>query len=174
MIPLSLIHLVDPRLRPTIDWALSNVGVSEIYRGSNRGPEIDDWARDLGSPPGGYWCALAVARARKEAGLWIRSHDVDSPDEWVYQARKARLVGLSPTPGAVVVYTRWKQHCSGRYAKRFEAVDLGLVVRVKPQVMAMKACTNRGKYNRSGVVLGLREVENARVLCYIPPRKPRK
>jgi len=96
VIPASLIDQVSPSVRRTLDFALSNIGVCENPPGSNRGPEIDDWANEFGSPLGSFWCALAVGKARKEGGLWIPSHDVGACNEWVYQARKAKL--MSPTP----------------------------------------------------------------------------
>ena len=89
MIPASLIDQLSPLVRCALDFALSNIGVCENPPGSNRGPEIDDWATEFGSPLGSFWCALAVGKARKVGGLWIPSHDVGSCNEWVYQARQA-------------------------------------------------------------------------------------
>jgi len=169
MIPASLIDRVSPSVRRTLDCALSNVGVCEIPPGSNRGPEIDAWAREFGSPLGSFWCALAVGRARKEGGLWIPSHDVGSCDEWVCQARQAKLVSGTPAPGAAVVYANGKQLAAGRYAGQLDAVHIGLVLRVEPVLMSIEGNTTLGKYDRNGFVQALKEVDQDRVYTYILP-----
>src|SRR5258706_16266428 len=135
MIPASLIDQVSPSVRRALDFALSNIGVCEIPPGSNRGPEIDAWAREFGSPLGSFWCALAVGKARKEGGLWVPSHDVGSCNKGVYQARRAKLLSRTPAPGTAVVYTNWNQLRGGRYAAQVDAVHNGLVVRLEPVLM---------------------------------------
>ena len=169
MIPASLIDQVSACVRCALDFALSNIGVCENPPGSNRGPEIDDWAREFGSPLGSFWCALAVGKARKVGGLWTPSHDVGSCNEWVYQARQAKLLSRTPAPGAAVVYTNWKQLTAGRYAAQFDAVHIGLVLRVEPVLMSIEGNTTLGKYDRNGFVQALEEVDQDRVYTYILP-----
>src|SRR5258708_30246499 len=104
MIPGSLAPQVSPHVRAALDFALTNIGVCEDPPGSNRGPEIDAWASEFGSPLGSFWCALAVGKARKEGGLWIPSHDVGACDEWGYQGKRAGLLSITPVPGAPLLY----------------------------------------------------------------------
>src|SRR6266853_1913365 len=150
MIPASLIDRLSPFVRCALDFALSNIGVCENPPGSNRGPEIDAWAREFGSPLGSFWCALAVGKARKEGGLWVPAHDVGSCNEWVYQARQAKLVSPTPVPGAAVVYTNNKGFDDGRYLGQLDAVHIGLVLRVEPVRMSIEGNTTLGTYDRNG------------------------
>src|SRR6266566_2902695 len=113
MIPASLIDQLSPFVRSALDFALSNIGVCENPPGSNRGPEIDAWATEFGSPLGSFWCALAVAKARKVGGLWIPSEDAGSCDEWVYEGKRAGLASLHPVPGAAVLHTSGQHLTSG-------------------------------------------------------------
>ena len=169
MIPASLIDQVSASVRCALDFALSNIGVCENPPGSNRGPEIDAWATEFGSPLGSFWCALAVGKARKVGGLWTPSHDVGSCNEWVYQARQATLLSRTPAPGAAVVYTNWKHLPGGPYAAQFDAVHIGLVLRVEPVLMSIEGNTTLGKYDRNGFVQALKEVDQDRVYTYILP-----
>jgi hypothetical protein len=150
-----------------IEYALANVGVCEDPIGSNRGPEIDEWAREFGSPLGSYWCALSVGKARKEGGLWIPSHDVGSCDEWVWQATRAGLISQQPAPGAAVIYTNGKTIVGGRYDGQLDAVHIGLVLRVKPVLLAIEGNTALGGFERNGFVQTLKEVDVGRVLGYV-------
>src|ERR1051325_3703632 len=84
------------RVGVALDFALRHIGVCEDPIGSNRGPEIDAWATEFGSPLGSFWCALAVGKARKEGGLWIPEQDVGSCDEWVYAARRGGFLVHDP------------------------------------------------------------------------------
>lgn len=169
MIPASLINQVSPGVRAALEFALSNIGVCEDPPGSNRGPEIDAWCTEFGSPLGSYWCAIAVGKARKAGGLWIPSRDVGSCDEWVYQAQRAGLESATPHPGSVVVYTNGKRIDGGRYAGQGDAVHVGLVLRVAPVVMAIEGNTTLGRYDPNGYVQALKEVDRGRVMCYVAP-----
>lgn len=55
-----------------VDMAALAVGVREVTR--NSGPEIDEWLRMVGQPPGQPWCAAFVfavfAKAAGKLGLW--------------------------------------------------------------------------------------------------------
>jgi hypothetical protein len=156
-------------VRSALDFALANIGVCEDPVGSNRGPEIDAWAREFGSPLGSYWCALAVAKARKVGGLWVPEFDAGSCDEWVYQARHARVMSQTPVPGAAVVYTNQRRISSGRYNGQLDAVHIGLVERVTPRLLAIEGNTTLGKYDRDGFVMTLKAVDESRVLGYVLP-----
>src|SRR4051812_15558669 len=91
-------------VRAALDFARLHIGVCEVPPGSNRGPEIDAWAAEFGSPLGSYWCALSVGAARKVGGLWIPSRDVGACNEWVFQGTRAGLVTKDPVPGAAIIY----------------------------------------------------------------------
>ena len=116
----------DAEIERALTFARQQVGVCEDPIGSNRGPEIDAWATEFGSPLGSSWCALAVGKARKEGGLWIPTQDVGSCDEWVYQATRDGLLVTDPVPGAAVVYTNHNRIASGRYEGQLDAVHIGL------------------------------------------------
>lgn len=169
MIPASLIDKVSPAVRAALDFALSNIGVCEHPPGSNRGPEIDAWCTEFGSPLGSFWCAIAVGKARKAGGLWIPNCDVGACNEWVYQGQRAGLMTAAPEPGAAVVYTNGKHLTEGRYVGQFEAVHIGLVLCVEPVMLSIEGNTTLGRFDKNGFVQALKEVEHDRVLCYIKP-----
>jgi hypothetical protein len=150
-----------------LDFARRNIGVCEDPIGSNRGPEIDAWARELGSPPGSYWCALSVGKARKAGGLWIPSHDAGSCNEWVYEATRAGLIRNVPEPGAAVVYTNGTMVSGGRYDGQRDAVHIGIVLRVEPVLLSIEGNTVISAFDRNGFVQALKEVDLKRVLCFI-------
>lgn len=161
-------HLAEGIVK-AIDFAIDNVSVCEVPPGSNRGPEIDEWAKEFGSPLGSFWCALAVGKARKAGGLWIPARDVGSCDEWYLAAELAGKLITTPCHGAAVLYTNGKTLDTGRYAGRKDAVHIGLVVRVTPRLMSVEGNTTLGKYDRNGDVQTLKDVEKARVLGYVAP-----
>jgi hypothetical protein len=173
MIPPSQIAEIDEDNRDAvvkaINFAQLMVGVCEVPPGSNRGPEIDAWADEFGSPPGSFWCALAVGKARKEGGLWLPTKDVGSCDEWYLQAEKTGRLLREPVHGAAVLYTNGQTIKTGRYAGRKDAVHIGLILRVKPVIMAIEGNTTIGKYDRNGYVQTLKEVDTKRVLGYVAP-----
>jgi hypothetical protein len=169
MIPASLEALVTAKQKAALDFALTNIGVCEDPPGSNRGPEIDEWTTEFGSPLGSYWCAISVGKARKMGGLWIPDRDVASCDEWVYQAFRDALVISEPVPAAAVVYTNGKRLLTGRYAGQLDAVHIGTVLRAKPVAQSIEGNTTLGKYDRNGYTQALKEIDHVRVLCYIAP-----
>src|ERR1041385_1105400 len=101
-------------VQKALDFALRHVGVCEDPIGSNRGPEIDAWAEEFGSPAGSFWCALSVGKARKEGGLWIPGRDVGCCDEWVFEATRAGLMQHEPQVGSAVIYTNGQRISGGR------------------------------------------------------------
>lgn len=171
MIPASLVGEVGPKVKAALDFALQNIGVCEDPVGSNRGPEIDAWADEFGSPRGSFWCALSVGKARKVGGLWIPSHDVGSCDEWYLQAEQQGLLSQTPYHGAAVLYTNGKTITEGRYKGRKDAVHIGLVLRLRPVAMSIEGNTTIGKYDRNGFVQALKEIDASRVLGYVAPEK---
>lgn len=167
--PASLAAQVSPAVRAAVDFALLNIGVCEEPPGSNRGPEIDAWAKEFGSPAGSYWCALSVGKARKTGGLWLPTHGVGSCDEWYLQAEKAGRLLRDPEIGAAVLYTNGKVITEGRYKGRKDAVHIGLILRVKPVLQSIEGNTTLGKYDRNGYTQTHKEVDRARVLGYVAP-----
>lgn len=158
-----------PSVGTALEFALLHVGVCEDPVGSNRGPDIDAWANEFGSPHGSYWCALSVGKARKCGGLWIPSHDVGACNEWVLQATADNVTAKDPEPGAAVVYTNGNRITSGRYAGQMDAVHIGLVLRVEPVLLSIEGNTVLGPFDRNGFVQALKEVDVKRVLTYIGP-----
>jgi hypothetical protein len=172
MIPKSLESQVSANVKAAIDFALLNNGVCEDPPGSNRGPEIDEWTTEFGSPLGSFWCAIAVGKARKVGGLWIPSRDVASCDEWYLEAEQQGLFTKDPCHGAAVLYTNGKPLTDGRYQGRKDAVHIGLVLRMRPVPFSIEGNTTLGKYDRNGYVQTLKEIDLARVLGYVLPEKP--
>lgn len=169
MIPESQLPFVAEGVRAAIDWALLHIGVCEEPPGSNRGPEIDAWAKEFGSPLGSFWCALSVAKARKAGGLWIPTHDVGSCDEWYLQAEQAGKLLKEPCHGAAILYTNGKTLGTGRYAGRKDIVHIGLAMRTRPVLFSVEGNTTLGKYDRNGYVQTMKEVDRARVQAYVAP-----
>ena len=154
-------------VQAALEFARRNIGVCEDPIGSNRGPEIDAWCQEFGSPLGSYWCALSVAKARKVGGLWIPSHDAGSCNEWVYQATRVGLTRKVPEPGAAVVYTNGTTVSGGRYDGQLDAVHIGIVLRVEPVLLSIEGNTVISAFDRNGFVQALKEVDLKRVLCFI-------
>ena len=160
---------IAPNVDAALEFALLHVGVCEDPVGSNRGPDIDAWANEFGSPLGSYWCALSVGKARTCGGLWTPSHDVGACNEWVLQATADHVTAKDPEPGAAVVYTNSNRLTSGRYAGQMDAVHIGLVLRVEPVLLSIEGNTVLGPFDRNGFVQALKEVDVKRVLTYIGP-----
>jgi hypothetical protein len=169
MMPESLTRQVSAQVKRALDFALTNIGVCEDPLGSNRGPEIDAWAREFDSPVGSFWCALAVAKARREGGLWVPEHDAGSCDEWWYGAQRAGYAAQVPSPGAAVVYTNGRGIVGGRYDGQPDAVHIGIVLRLTPALLSIEGNTTLGKYDKDGFVQALKEVNQACVLGYVRP-----
>lgn len=167
MIPESII--APENVKQSIDWALGHIGTIEDPLGSNRGPELDEWCKEAGSPLGSYWCAIALWKSRKAGGLWVPDRDVASCDEWVYQALRANKVISQAVPGAAVIYTNGEKLTDGRYAGQLDADHCGLVERVTPKRLSIEGNTTLGKYDRNGIVMTLKEVNSERVYFYIAP-----
>ena len=167
MIPGSLI--VSPGVQKALDFALANIGVCEVPPGSNRGPEIDAWCREFGSPLGSYWCALAVAKARKAGGLWIPSQEVGACNEWLFEASRAGLTSGAPQPGSAVLYGNGALVSDGSYKGQLDAVHIGLVLRVSPALLAIEGNTTLNGESRNGWIQTLKAVDRSRVLTYILP-----
>ena len=150
-------------------FALTHIGVCEVPPGSNRGPEIDSWATEFGSPLGSYWCALAVGKARKAGGLWIPLDNVGACNEWVLQGTKDGLTTTTPVPGAAVVYGNATHVAGGRYDGQLDAVHIGIVLRVDPVLLSIEGNTTIEGESRNGWIQTLKEVNKAHVLTYILP-----
>jgi hypothetical protein len=169
MMPASLRALVTDDVAKAVDFALLNIGVCEEPPGSNRGPEIDAWCKEFGSPLGSYWCAISVGKARKEGGLWVPDRDVGSCDEWSLQAERTGRLSRIPEIGSAVLYTNGARIVNGRYAGRLDIVHIGLVMRVVPVLQSVEGNTTLGKYDRNGYTQTHKEVDLKRVAGYVLP-----
>lgn len=169
MIPLDILAQVTPQLAAFLDYTASKAGLIEIPPGSNRGPELDEWAKEFGSPLGSFWCALMVGHTRRKHGLWTPSvrELTGSCDEWYLAAERAGVFSKIPSIGAAVLYTNGKKLTAPmRYAGRVDVVHIGTVLRTSP-MMAWEGNTTLGKYDRNGFTLALKAVETKRVLGYV-------
>lgn len=175
MSPLPKDIVVPTTIAAFLDYTATLAGVVEIPPGSNRGPDLDEWAKEFGAPLGSYWCALSVGHARKKFGLWIppRREFVASCDEWYLAAERALCLTMTPAPGCAVLYTNGATLMTpDRYKGRKDAVHIGTILRVTPVMMAHEGNTTLGKYDRNGFTQALKEVDRARVLAYILPTQP--
>src|SRR5689334_17644528 len=102
-------------------------GLHEL-NGTNRGPEIDQWAAEFGTPLGSAWCAIFGGHFRKVFRLWLPTHDVGSCDEWVYQAKRSGKWSTKPVKGAAILYTNHKKLIGGRYVGQWDAVHLAHII----------------------------------------------
>src|SRR4051812_44990969 len=173
MIPLDLMH-EPPHVQSLLEYTSSKMDVCEDPLGSNRGPDIDAWAREFQVDVGSYWCGLMVGHTRKHCGVWIPTrhpYDVASCDEWYLQGEQAGLFVREPVVGAAILYTNWKRIPSGRHAGRWDIHHTGTVIRVKPALHSLEGNTTLGKYETNGTVLALKNVNVPAVLGYILPSR---
>lgn len=170
MLPKDLLSLPSHIVK-FLDYTATKAGVYEDPPGSNRSPDLDEWAREFGAPLGSYWCALMVAHCRKLHGLWIppRRELVAACDEWYLAAERAGLLTQTPTSGCAVLYGNGQTIADGRYAGRKDIVHIGTILRVTPALLAWEGNTTIGKYDRNGVTLALKEVDKSRVVAYVLP-----
>ena len=160
---------LSPGVHNALYFALTHIGVCEVPPGSNRGPEIDAWCTEFGSPLGSYWCAIAVAKARKAGSLWIPFHDVGACNEWLFEAERDGLTTSTPQPGAAVVYGNGTHVSDGRYQGQLDAVHIGLVLRVEPVLLAIEGNTTLNGESRNGWIQTLKAVDRSRVVTFILP-----
>ena len=155
-------------IQKAVTYARSFVGMHEEPVGSNRGTQIDAWAREFGSPVGSPWCALAVAKARRMGGLWVPAHDAGACNQWVLEARRLGLLSDMPSVGAAVVYTDHQRITGGRYDGQLHAVHMGLVCDVT-QLMAIEGNTALTRFGHDGWIQAVKAIDTTRVLCYVRP-----
>lgn len=98
----------NPMSRKVVEIAASQVGVSEQPKGSNRGPEVDQYLQAVGIRFPAPWCAAFVVWCHNRAGIEIpRTGGV--LDLWNKSA--ANRVN-EPQPGDVMIldYGKGKGH----------------------------------------------------------------
>ena len=171
MLPADLLKKVTPAIAAFLDYTATKAGVYEDPPGSNRSPDLDEWAKEFGAPLGSYWCALMVGHTRKKHGLWVppRRELVASCDEWYRAAKLAGILTSTPVPGAAVLYTNGKTLTDERYKGQPDINHIGTILRVTPALLSWEGNTTLGKYDRNGVTLALKNVELARVAGYVLP-----
>jgi hypothetical protein len=169
MIPAELLRTESSLVINILQASTDLIAVRETPPGSNRGEDIDRWAKKFGSPLGSFWCALMQGEIADRSESWRPTHDVGSCDEWYLQGEQAGLIIKAPRPGAIVLYTNGMRLTSGRYKGRLDAVHIGRVIQPDPRALSIEGNTTLGKYDREGFVCGLKEVDRARVLCYLAP-----
>lgn len=169
MIPAELLRTESSLVISILQASTDLIAVRERPKGSNRGEDIDRWAKKFGSPLGSYWCALMQGEVADRSESWRPARDAGSCDEWYLQGERAGLVTTAPRPGAIVLYTNHTRLASGRYAGRLDAVHIGRVIQPEPDALAIEGNTTLGKFDREGFVCTLKAIDKARVLCYLAP-----
>lgn len=133
--------------------------------GANRGPEIDEWLKEAGCPPGLPWCAAFVSKCFRLAGAAVpplgNGTGPASCDEWV---RWAKAHGLwrpkeAPDIGYAVIY-----------GKGEDAQHIGVVVRRQPLLCAVEGNTSvDNSPQREGLAVDFKPVNLGWALGYIRP-----
>jgi hypothetical protein len=97
-----------------LEVALSQVGVEERPRGSNRGPEVEQYLASVHLPPGNPWCAAFVSWCVREA-----VKEVGGPPEFVASGGALGLLRINPglavdQPGDEACYIFAIDHGGGK------------------------------------------------------------
>lgn len=89
----------------TIQVAVSQLGVSEIPKGSNAGPDVEKYLKSVGLGKGYSWCMAFVFWCTEQAAVKTASINPLKKTAGVldqYNSRK-NLVTTIPTPGAIFI-----------------------------------------------------------------------
>lgn len=144
--------------------AIGELGVTEVPRGSNSGPRVNQYLASAGLGPGYPWCMAFLNWCFRQAGL-----DLEHPNEAsvgffeAWASDKGYLVGV-PMRGDVICYRfdsdNWPDH-------------VGIVERVYPgSVDAIEGNTAVGNDANGGMVMrrgrGLSRAKFARIPGSIP------
>ncbi|HTE19600.1 MAG TPA: peptidoglycan-binding protein [Armatimonadota bacterium] len=88
-----------------LEEAVARVGVRESPRGSNRGPEVDEYNRVAGAPPGSFWCMSFVQFCVDEAARKLDRrnplHRTASCSALYRWAREQGRLAARPEPGDI-------------------------------------------------------------------------
>lgn len=169
MIPAELLRTESVLVIDILQASTDLIAVRESPKGSNRGEDIDRWAKKFGSPLGSFWCALMQGEIADRSKSWRPTMNVGSCDEWYLQAERAGLLIKEPRPGAIVLYTNGMRLTEGRYKGRLDALHIGRIIQPDPEALSIEGNTTLGKYDRNGFVCALKHVDKSRVLTYIAP-----
>lgn len=145
--------------RSVIEQAIASIGVAE-EGGSNRGPQIDGYLRELGVPLGQPWCAAWASAIWRAAGARVPpGWRGASCDQWMQWGMQEGLWSATATYGAAVLY-----------GIPGDASHIGIIVRLTPHLYSVEGNTIVGtSFSREGVAVDLKEVLASRVLGYIAP-----
>jgi hypothetical protein len=138
--------------------ALLDVGICEMPPGSNRSGRIDEYNLSARTGLGSYWCASAVRAWWSESGAQVPNTGAASCDVWMEWAKKTKRWSQKPIEGAAVVY-----------GKPEDANHIGVVVRISPLLLSVEGNTSLGGFDRNGVAIDLKQVNEQRLLGFIHP-----
>lgn len=150
--------------------ALKDEGILEVPLGSNRGPRLDRYAKEAGSPLGSWWCAILAGRVLIDIGSLVPDAYA-ATDNWLpYVRRKDQ--GATPLIGDVVIYGLWQK---GPVVSWGNAHHAGIIVRLpekKVQPLTLTIEGNRGYAGttNNGVAVDMGPMLRTDILGYYSPR----
>lgn len=159
-------EMVPPLQAEIARVALTEVGISEDPPGSNSSPEIDEYLKQAGCPPGLRWCAAFVGYCYQKAGAKIPPVDVvhgrgpASTDEWMRWAKEHNLWTTTPAIGFAVVYGK---------AATMDAQHIGIVVMVTPQLLTVEGNRALGAASPDGQLVDLGPLVESWKLGFVRP-----
>jgi hypothetical protein len=150
--------------RALVERAMADILIEETA-GPNRSPYIDEILRDADAKPGDPWCAAALNRWCRDAGVARPPRYQASCDVWMAWAKKNGSwndkKGYNPMPGDIVVY-----------GKPADAQHIGVVGRITSRgPRAIEGNTSYGgDGEREGIACDAKPVKLSWVLGYITPK----
>jgi hypothetical protein len=138
--------------------AMLDLGICEMPPGSNRSGRIDEYNLLARAAIGSYWCASALRAWWGEAGASYPGTGAASCDVWMEWAKKTKRWSPDPIEGAAVVY-----------GTLTDADHIGCVVRISPLMLSVEGNTSLNAYDRNGVAVDLKQVNEKRLLGFIHP-----
>ena len=145
---------------------------------SNRSTDIDAWNARAGAPKGSYWCASWATAVWEDCVVDLPKHGRASCDNLVAWAKREGLwiksdpVNRQPKvlPGSLVLYTNWEKLPG--HEDEFDAVHVGIVIRVTPYLMSMEGnAAIGGTFSANGEAVVLRKVDTRKVYGFVAPRR---
>lgn len=136
-----------------IRWAIDQVGETESPLNSNRGPRVDIWNREFGSPDGSYWCGNFAGYGAKFNGI---QHPLipGAVKNWEPWARQRGLWVTLPELGAFVIY----KHS-----------HIGIIIRVVDKVLSVEGNTSDGGFDRNGNMVDCKGIDPKLIKGYVKP-----
>lgn len=89
----------------TLETAITQIGVEEIPRNSNSGPEVEIYLRSVGLPKGNSWCMAFVYWCTQKSALQMGANNPLKKTGGVLDQYNSRphLVQAIPQPGDIFI-----------------------------------------------------------------------